>query len=159
MSRDILALSPEMVEKCITFLKRANAAVSARGLRVKVISTGRSYDEQQALYAKGRTRPGESCHHLLPPFVRPVGTCKKHPFGATVTNAEWGESPHDYGLAFDVCFSTNGKDVLWNGPWSELAAIGASLGLEWGGAWQPPKPTDQPHFQLTNWRQHIPKES
>jgi peptidoglycan LD-endopeptidase CwlK len=157
MSRDLFTLTPDMVEKCLQFLKLANTEGRLGGLKVKVISTGRSQDEQAALFAKGRTRPGEPCQHLLPPKVRPVGTCKKHPLGVPVTWAVWGKSPHNYGLAFDVCFTTNGKDVLWDGPWNELAAIGASVGLEWGGAF-PAGKTDNPHFQLTNWKQFIPKE-
>jgi hypothetical protein len=157
MGRNLSELTPEVMEKCILFLKKANTENYLGKLKVKVIGTGRSQDEHAAIWAKGRTRPGEPCRHILPPRIRPVGTCKKHPLGAPVTWAEWGESPHDYGLAFDVCFTTNGKDVLWDGPWAELASIGAQVGLEWGGHF-PWGRADNPHFQLTNWKRHLPEE-
>jgi hypothetical protein len=84
----------------------------------------RSFAEQTALFNQGRTTPG------------PI-----------VTNAQAGESYHNYGLAVDVVTNQNGKpawlehDALLRGP------IGQGLKLEWGGAWKDFK--DLPHFQLT----------
>jgi len=149
MSKNIMDLQPIMVEKCLRFVAEANKLTP----KVKVIQTDRSMEEHAAMWAKGRTRPGEPCHHRLPPFVRPVGTCKKHPLGAPVTWATWGHSPHDYGLAFDVCFTTNGKDCLWDGHWATLGEIATKLGLEWGGHF-PFGKVDQPHFQLAKWRKY-----
>jgi hypothetical protein len=150
MSRNIMDLQPVMVEKCLRFIQEAQKL----GIKVKVISTSRDMEEHMALYAKGRTRPGEPCHHLMWPHVRPVGTCKKHPLGAPVTWATWGQSPHDHGLAFDVCFTTNGRDAFWDGPWNTLGSIASQLGLEWGGMF-PSGKTDEPHFQLAKWRSQI----
>ena len=67
--------------------------------------------------------------------------------GDIVTNAQAGESYHNYGLAVDVVTDHNGTP-----DWSEHDArirgpIGQSLGLEWGGSWSGFK--DLPHFQLT----------
>jgi hypothetical protein len=68
-----------------------------------------------------------------------------------VTYAEPGGSFHNYGLAFDVCFS--GEDpYLDQVPagirsflWNELGCTGEIFGLKWGGRFRNP---DMPHFQL-----------
>lgn len=98
------------------------------GYAIRVTHTLRTMDEQQHLYAKGRTLPG------------PI-----------VTNAQPGQSPHNHGMAFDVCFAGNipyppEQDVRWE----ELGRIGEALGLEWGGRWRTLQ--DRPHFQRRNWR-------
>lgn len=49
------------------------------GIQIKIISGLRTYDEQEALYAQGRSKPG----------IR-------------VTNARGGYSNHNFGIAFDV---------------------------------------------------------
>jgi peptidoglycan L-alanyl-D-glutamate endopeptidase CwlK len=101
------------------------ADLSAKGLIVEVVQGMRTFAEQDELYAKGRTKPGE-----------------------IVTQARGGESNHNYGLAVDVCPFTNDKPD-WNAPLSAWAAIGAAAekhGLEWGGQWK--KFIDKPHVQL-----------
>lgn len=60
-----------------------------------------------------------------------------------VTNAKAGQSLHNYGVAFDVCFTKTG----YKGNWDKIGAIGKKLGLEWGGDFKSIK--DRPHFQLT----------
>ena len=64
------------------------------------------------------------------------------------TNAYGGLSAHNYGLAFDIVGRTGG----YNLDWQALGELGRSIGLDWGGDWV--TSTDQPHFQLPNWRQH-----
>ena len=101
------------------------ADLSAKGLLVEVVQGMRTFAEQDELYAKGRTKPGE-----------------------IVTQARGGESNHNYGLAVDLCPFTNDKPD-WNAPTSAWAAIGAAAekhGLEWGGQWK--KFIDKPHVQL-----------
>ena len=101
------------------------ADLAAKGLIVEVVQGMRTFAEQDELYAKGRTRPGE-----------------------IVTQARGGESNHNYGLAVDLCPFTNDKPD-WNAPVSAWAAIGAAAekhGLEWGGQWK--KFIDKPHVQL-----------
>ena len=90
---------------------------------MKVISGLRTYEEQAALYAKGRTAPGPK-----------------------VTNAKPGYSWHNFGVAWDfVVFDSNGQP-LWNSPlMTRCGKIGEELGLEWGGRW---KFQDKPHLQL-----------
>lgn len=97
------------------------------GICVKVIDGSRSYDEQDALYAKGRT-PGD--------------------YSERVTNARGGESLHNFGIAFDVgVFDRDGTRYLAESPaYKAVGLLGQSLGLEWGGNWQ--TITDEPHFQL-----------
>jgi len=96
----------------------------AQGIHVKVISGLRTYAEQDAIYAQGRTKPG-----------------------AIVTKAKAGYSWHNFGLAFDVgIFSADGKKYFGESPdYKRVGAIGRSIGLEWGGDWQGFK--DEPHFQ------------
>ena len=101
------------------------ADLSAKGLAVEVVQGMRTFAEQDDLYAKGRTRPGE-----------------------IVTHARGGESNHNYGLAVDLCPFTNGRPD-WYAPVSAWAAIGVAAerrGLEWGGRWK--KFIDKPHVQL-----------
>ena len=101
------------------------ADLSARGLVVEVVQGMRTFAEQDELYAKGRTKPGE-----------------------IVTQARGGESNHNYGLAVDLCPFTHDKPD-WNAPMSAWAAIGAAAekhGLEWGGQWK--KFIDKPHVQM-----------
>lgn len=94
-------------------------------LPIVVTTTVRSCEEQNRLYAKGRTTPGQ-----------------------IVTNAKCGESYHQFGVAFDVAFIENGNPS-WaeHHPWGTLGRVGEILGLEWGGRWT--SLIDLPHFQLT----------
>lgn len=108
-----------------TAVRAMIADLSAKGLIVEVVQGMRTFAEQDELYAKGRTRPGQ-----------------------IVTQARGGESNHNYGLAVDLCPFTDDKPD-WNAPMSAWAAIGAAAekhGLEWGGGWK--KFIDKPHVQL-----------
>jgi peptidoglycan L-alanyl-D-glutamate endopeptidase CwlK len=98
------------------------------GVNVKVICGTRTYQEQAALYAKGRTRPGPK-----------------------VTNAGPGYSWHNFGVAWDfVVFDARGQP-LWESPLMEKCGrIAESLGLEWGGSWKAFK--DTPHIQIKTGR-------
>jgi peptidoglycan LD-endopeptidase CwlK len=95
------------------------------GMQIEVVQGLRTFAEQDALFAQGRTKPGN-----------------------VVTNARGGQSNHNYGLAVDVVPFSNGKPN-WNAPNSIWMAIGAEaekLGMEWGGNWK--KFIDKPHIQL-----------
>jgi hypothetical protein len=101
------------------------ADLAARGMVIEIVQGLRTFEEQDALFAKGRTTPG------------PV-----------VTQARGGESNHNFGLAVDLCPFTNDKPD-WNAPmtvWAAIGAAAAARGLEWGGAWK--KFLDKPHVQL-----------
>lgn len=103
------------------------ADLKAQGINVMVVSGYRSFAEQNALYAQGRTKPG-----------------------GIVTNAKGGQSLHNYGLAVDVVpLDANGQPN-WNVPnstWQKIGAAGKKQGLEWGGDWK--SFVDRPHFQMT----------
>lgn len=95
----------------------------AQGINVKVISGTRTYAEQDALYAQGRSKPGQ-----------------------IVTKARGGYSWHNFGLAFDIgIFSEDGKKYYGESKsYAVCGRIGETLGLEWGGSWAGFK--DEPHF-------------
>lgn len=93
------------------------------GIRIKILSGLRTYAEQDALYARGRTTPGPK-----------------------VTNARAGHSNHNFGIAFDVGVFEGRKYLPESEKYKAVGVLGMDLGLEWGGNWK--TLTDQPHFQL-----------
>jgi len=97
--------------------------MAAVGHPIMVTDEYRSYAEQDALYAKGRTTPG------------PI-----------VTNAKGGDSFHNHRVAFDIAFRS-GSGITYEGPWDMAGEIAEVLGLEWGGKWE--NFVDRPHFQFT----------
>ena len=124
-SRRIVAkLHPAVQPKFESFIRAAKYMAHESGYDVKAISGLRTWDAQDALYAKGRTTPGPK-----------------------VTNAKAGFSNHNFGLAIDIgVFSKDGKKYHGEHPiYTELGPLGESLGLEWGGRW---KFRDEPHYQF-----------
>lgn len=101
--------------------------------------TLRTFAEQNALFAQGRTKPGK-----------------------VVTNAKGGQSFHNYGLAVDIVLlvDKNGDGIFetaaWDtrtdfdkdrkSDWMECVNIFKQYGWEWGGDW---RFSDPPHFQKT----------
>jgi peptidoglycan L-alanyl-D-glutamate endopeptidase CwlK len=117
-SRKIEDLLPELQIKYFAFKKAMNEA----GIDYIVTATRRTQQEQDALYAQGRTKPGKK---------------------VTWTR----KSKHIDGKAFDICIMENGKpdwDVS-NPDWRKAGEIGIKAGLDWGGLWDKP---DFPHFQI-----------
>lgn len=108
---------------------RARAAfqkAEEKGLSVLVASGLRSFAEQDALFALGRTKPGK-----------------------VVTNAQAGESYHNFGLAFDFCLLRQGRALFdqREPDWKKFVKIAKDHGFEWGGDFSNP---DFPHFQFKN---------
>lgn len=97
-------------------------ACAAAGVPIKITSTLRTAEEQDRLYAQGRTAPGQ-----------------------IVTKLKGGQGIHETGQAFDV-MPVNGGYSASQATWNKIGEIGQGLGLEWGGAWKNFK--DLPHFQL-----------
>lgn len=93
------------------------------GYQITITQTLRTIEEQDALYAQGRTKPGN-----------------------IVTKAKGGYSLHNFGIAFDICPIINGK-AAWDDTalFKKIGEVGVSLGLEWGGTWA--NFPDLPHFQ------------
>ena len=93
------------------------------GITINIISGTRTYAEQDALYAQGRTTAGD-----------------------IVTNARGGHSNHNFGIAFDIGVFSGNRYLPESPLYKAVGALGMELGLEWGGNWK--TIVDQPHFQL-----------
>lgn len=125
----VVALHPIVAEK----MKTLKAEAEALGIRIAITDGFRSETEQDALYRKGRSAPGN-----------------------IVTNAKGGQSYHNYGLAIDFAIRAKNGDVLWdmeydgnrNGKadWMEVVGIAKQLGFSWGGDWE--SFPDYPHLQM-----------
>ena len=114
-------IHPELARRVRTLIDNLAKA----GMQIEVVQGLRTFAEQDALFAQGRTKPGK-----------------------VVTNARGGQSNHNYGLAVDVV-PFNDNKPNWDAPNSIWVAIGAEaekLGLEWGGNWK--KFIDKPHIQM-----------
>jgi peptidoglycan L-alanyl-D-glutamate endopeptidase CwlK len=117
--KTIATLLPEVQPIARALVQKASAA----GITIKIISGLRTYQEQDALYAQGRTAPGD-----------------------IVTNARGGYSNHNFGIAFDVGVFEGNKYLPDSPKYKAVGVLGEDLGLEWGGNWK--TIVDQPHFQL-----------
>ena len=123
MSRDITLLHPEVQTIIPKFLEECKK----QGLIVKITDTVRTEQEQNDLYAQGRTEPGK------------IVTWVKYPY-----------SNHNWGMAFDVC-RNDGKGAYYDadGWFKKVGQVGKKFGLMWGGDWQ--DSPDKPHFELTKY--------
>jgi peptidoglycan LD-endopeptidase CwlK len=116
--------------KAEAFLAAAHPIAEKHGITIEVISGLRSWAQQAALYAQGRTKPGR-----------------------IVTKARPGSSWHNYGLAIDLGLFARGKYLDESAParaakiYRELGALAASMGIEWAGNWK--SFPEGPHFQWT----------
>ena len=101
-ARMIATLHPEVARVALEFLKVCHE----RSLDVRIISGLRSFAEQDALFEKGRSKPGK-----------------------IVTNARAGQSWHNYGLAFDVGVFEGAEYLSESTIYESAGSIGESLGL------------------------------
>lgn len=116
-------MNPVVKESALELIKRAYK----EKIYVQISSGFRSFADQNALYAQGRTKSGN-----------------------VVTNARGGYSNHNFGLAIDYFLvSDDGSKALWtvNDKWRRVAAIGKELGFAWGGDWK--SFPDYPHLEMT----------
>jgi peptidoglycan LD-endopeptidase CwlK len=127
----ISGLAPVVQRAASELIDRCYAA----GVQIVIVQGLRTYAEQAALYAQGRTTPG------------PI-----------VTQAQAGHSNHNFGYALDFALLTNdGRSVSWDtkldgdrdgrSDWNEVAEIGKDLGFKWGGDWT--SFVDMPHLEMT----------
>lgn len=107
---------------------------------IRVVQGLRTFPEQDALYAQGRTKPGKR-----------------------VTNAKAGQSFHNYGLAVDIALlydkDGNGtyESLSWDtlkdfdkdgeADWMEIVDLFEDAGYTWGGRFS--SIPDAPHFEKT----------
>ncbi len=137
-SRRIEDLHPDLIPLAVRFVERC----AERQVDVLITCTWRSGEEQDALYAIGRTKPGRR-----------------------VTNARAGQSKHNHTIggepcarAFDAVPLLHGKPI-WEDPrdrdadwtndfgWRVMGEVAAEVGLVWYG--RPGSPfREAPHFQL-----------
>lgn len=115
----IATLLPEVQPYARALVQKA----AQHGITIKVIAGLRTYDEQDQLFAQGRTKPGR-----------------------IVTNARAGFSNHNFGIAFDIGVFEGAKYLDESPKYKAVGALGMDLGLEWGGNWK--TFVDEPHFQL-----------
>ncbi|MDZ5713617.1 peptidoglycan-binding protein [Jeotgalibacillus haloalkalitolerans] len=109
--RNMGDIDSRIKDMTIEMIKRAYQ----EGINVQISSGLRTNDEQNRLYAKGRTTSGN-----------------------IVTNARAGQSAHNYGLAVDYFLTDQtGTRAVWtvNAQWKRVAAIAKSMGFTWGGDW------------------------
>ena len=130
-ARNILTLNPKVRHAFERLVIEGTRIARELGAESYVLISGnRTYAEQDALYAKGRTTTG------------PV-----------VTNARAGYSNHNFGIAGDYGSFDKGGNYLDNtnpglasrihkavAQWAK-----ANLPIEWGGDWSSFR--DEPHFQ------------
>ena len=127
MSRDLNLLHSVFRPKVDLFLQDIKDAK----IDLIVTCTYRSFAEQNALFEQGRSKPG------------PI-----------VTNAQGGQSAHNYGLAIDCGVFRGGKYLDSDEPKTASAfhkkagQLAASYGLTWGGTFK--NIVDEPHFELSH---------
>jgi len=116
--------------------------------------TLRTFAEQDALYAQGRTRLFDANGNRL----------------GVVTKAKGGQSIHNFGLALDIVLIKDNKTASWEdnvdfdkdgkADWMEVVDILKANGWSWGGDWKSFK--DKPHFEKTfgyTWQQLLAKHN
>jgi peptidoglycan L-alanyl-D-glutamate endopeptidase CwlK len=126
----INTLHPNVKEEVTKIIQECDLALTGKA-KIRITQGLRTFAEQDALYAQGRTKPGKK-----------------------VTNAKGGQSIHNYGFAVDICLIIDGKTVSWDtakdwdndqiADWYECVKIFAKYGWDWGGNWK--KFKDLPHF-------------
>ena len=115
--------SERVIAKLLPEVQPYARALIAKTAASCIISGLRTYDEQNDLYAQGRTKPGK-----------------------VVTNARGGYSNHNFGIAFDIGVFEGSRYLDESPKYKAVGALGMDLGLEWGGNWKTIQ--DEPHFQL-----------
>lgn len=139
----IQLLHPKLRNEITFLINQANAQLITHS-EVRIVEALRTFDEQNALYAQGRTKPGKK-----------------------VTQAKGGQSFHNYGVAFDFALLIDDKEISWDikkdwdgdkiADWMELVNVFRRAGWEWGGTW---KFQDNPHLQKTfglGWKDMLQK--
>lgn len=124
--RGIDKLHPQMQKACNKFLEECQK----QDLNVLITETLRTQAEQEALYAQGRTTPGN-----------------------IVTNARGYSSPHCWGVAFDFCRNVKGKEYdNSDGFFDKVGKIAKTIfdnteyDLFWGGDFK--SFVDKPHIEM-----------
>lgn len=156
-------LHPKIRQEVIDLIDKAETQLPTN-IAVRIVQGLRTFEEQNALYAQGRTKPGNK-----------------------VTNARGGSSYHNYGLAIDFSILVdkdgNGTydELSWDTDadrdkdgmkdWLEIVKVFKEAGYIWGADWDNDGKTkadgdkdehlvDMPHVQKTfgyTWQKLIEK--
>lgn len=127
--KNVNSLDPKAREKFLPFIAEAKRLAASMGYSYIAISGNRGETEQNDLYAQGRTKPGK-----------------------IVTNARFGESNHNFGVALDFGVFIGNQYIDENYPEKStivhriVAEIAEKYGIQWGGSWKSIK--DYPHFEI-----------
>lgn len=140
----VFMLHPKIRSEVMALIDKAESKLP--GVAIRIVQGLRTFEEQNKLYAQGRTLPGPR-----------------------VTNSKGGQSYHNYGLAIDFAllydkdkngtFETLSWDTLKDfdrdgeSDWMEVVEVFEEAGYTWGGRFVSLK--DNPHFEKTfnnNWR-------
>lgn len=124
MARNIKELHPRLQEK----VEQLKTLCTKEGLILGIGECFRSVAEQDALYAQGRTKPGN-----------------------IVTNAKGStySSQHQWGIAVDFFKNVKGHAYDDASFFSRVGTLAKSIGLAWGGDWK--GFVDKPHLYLPDW--------
>lgn len=130
-------LHPKVRQEVIDIITKAEAGFPPT-IKVRIVQGLRTIAEQDALYAQGRTKPGQ-----------------------IVTKARGGRSYHNYGIAvdFSLLYDKNGdgnfEELSWDtkkdfdtdgiADWQEVVRAFEAKGWEWGGKFR--TFPDYPHVQ------------
>lgn len=155
----IATLHPKIRQKALDAYTYANNKLLGKGVRLRFAYTSRTNDEQDGLYAIGRTKLFDSSGKRL----------------GIVTHSKAGQSIHNYHFAFDIVllldknndgvFESASYEMLdfdkdGKADWLEVAEYFKSVGFVWGGDWK--KFKDAPHFEMTfghTWRTLMNKKN
>jgi peptidoglycan L-alanyl-D-glutamate endopeptidase CwlK len=148
----IKTLHPKIRQKVLDAYIFCNNKLLGKGVRLRFAYTTRTNEEQNELFALGRTK-------LFDKKGRRLGI---------VTKARGGQSIHNYHLAWDIVLllDKNGDGIFetasWDtaldfdkdgkADWMEVVDYFKSIGATWGGDW---RFKDKPHFEMTfghSWR-------
>jgi peptidoglycan L-alanyl-D-glutamate endopeptidase CwlK len=122
--KNLDSLLPKVRPVFVQLLSHLQEHFASRGVVPRYISGNRTWEEQDAIFAQGRTKPG------------PI-----------VTKARGGESRHNFGLALDIGLF-KGKEYLTKSPlYKEIGQVVAKFPqIEWGGSWK--SIVDEPHVEF-----------
>jgi len=120
-------LVAELIPPAQEVMNRMLEIAYANGLNMQCHSGYRSPEDQDKLYALGRSEAGK-----------------------IVTNAKGGQSTHNYRLAGDFHFVDKKGDIVWDEKlykkiWTLIKPILEPKGLRWAGNWKKFKETA--HFE------------
>lgn len=134
-------------------IRAMDEALTAQGIVIRVTQGLRTKDDQDHLYAKGRTDASLKAQGFPDSLIAEINDDDPgHDTEAKVTNAPGGYSMHNFGLAVDCIPGIRGKN-----PWepnfdakhpdfAAMIAAGEAQGLVSGSTWK--SIPDKPHFQL-----------